>query len=59
MFDLLITGGTVIDGTNRPRFGANVGITGDPITGVGTPAAPSRRKTNTPRPSFLNRRSDA
>jgi N-acyl-D-amino-acid deacylase len=35
MFDLVISGGTIIDGTGRPRFKADVGITGERITAVG------------------------
>lgn len=34
-FDLVIRGGTVIDGTRRPRFDADVGIIGDRIVAVG------------------------
>lgn len=36
MFDLLIRQGTVIDGTRRPRFPADVGIKGDRIAAVGS-----------------------
>jgi N-acyl-D-amino-acid deacylase len=36
VFDLIIRGGTVIDGTGSPRTKADVGITGDRITAVGT-----------------------
>ena len=35
MFDLLLRGGTVIDGTGRPRVSADVGIRGDRIAAVG------------------------
>ncbi|MDA1163103.1 MAG: amidohydrolase family protein [Planctomycetota bacterium] len=35
MFDLMIRGGTVIDGTGSPRAMADVGITGDRIAAVG------------------------
>lgn len=35
MFDIRITGGTVLDGTGTPGFNADVGITGDTITAVG------------------------
>ncbi len=35
MFDLVLIGGDVIDGTNRPRFTADVGIQGDRITAIG------------------------
>ncbi len=34
-FDLLITGGTVIDGTKAPRFDADIGIRGDRIAAIG------------------------
>ena len=35
MFDTILRGGTVIDGTGRPAFPADVGITGGTITAVG------------------------
>src|SRR5437016_2498491 len=35
MFDVLITGGRVIDGTGLPAFLADVGIEGERITAVG------------------------
>jgi N-acyl-D-amino-acid deacylase len=35
MFDVIIKGGTVIDGTRAPRLKADVGIAGDRITAVG------------------------
>ena len=36
MFDLLIRNGTVIDGTGRPRFTADIGVVGDTIQEIGT-----------------------
>ena len=35
MFDTILRGGTVIDGTGRPAFPADVGITGGTIAAVG------------------------
>ncbi|MEQ9408241.1 MAG: D-aminoacylase [Fuerstiella sp.] len=35
MFDIIIRGGTVIDGTGRPRFTADLGIQGDRINAIG------------------------
>src|SRR5262249_53681081 len=35
-FDLLILGGTVIDGTGSARFAADVAIAGDRIVGIGS-----------------------
>lgn len=35
MFDLVITGGTLLDGTGAPRRRADIGITGDKIAAVG------------------------
>ena len=35
MFDLLITGGDVIDGRGGPRRRADVGIVGDRIAAIG------------------------
>jgi N-acyl-D-amino-acid deacylase len=45
VFDLLIRGATVIDGTGAPRSGADVGVAGGRITAIGTiPAgAPAAR----------------
>ena len=35
MFDILITGGQVIDGSGLPRFRADIGITGGKIAAIG------------------------
>jgi N-acyl-D-amino-acid deacylase len=45
VFDLVLRGGEVIDGTGRPRFRADVGITGDRITALGDLTAAEARET--------------
>src|SRR5579885_681389 len=40
--DLIIRGGTVIDGSGAPRFGADVAIAGGKIVAVGKVAGPAR-----------------
>ncbi|MDA1348251.1 MAG: D-aminoacylase [Chloroflexi bacterium] len=45
MFDILITNGTVVDGTGRPRFQADVGITGGKIDAVGSLGAAEAPRT--------------
>jgi N-acyl-D-aspartate/D-glutamate deacylase len=43
MHDIVIRGGTIIDGTGRPAFTGDVAIAGDRIVGVGDKAGPARR----------------
>ena len=43
MHDLIITGGTIVDGTGRPAFTGDVAITASRITGVGKDLGPARR----------------
>ncbi len=43
MFDLIIRGGTVIDGTGKKRFRADVGINGGRIAEVGTITADAKQ----------------
>lgn len=44
MFDILIQGGTVIDGSGAPRRRADVGVTGDAIAAVGDLAGHAARR---------------
>src|SRR6201990_1330785 len=46
MFDILIKGGTIIDGTGAPRYTADVGILGEYIGEVGTKLGPAKRTVN-------------
>ena len=43
MHDIVIRGGTIIDGTGRSAFTGDVAIAGDRIVGVGDKAGPARR----------------
>ena len=43
LFDLILKHGDVIDGTNRPRFRADVGIRGDRISAIGDLAGAETR----------------
>src|SRR5206468_11241758 len=42
-YDLIIRDGTVLDGSGRPRFAADVGIQGDRIVAMGTLGGDARR----------------
>lgn len=35
MYDIKITGGTIVDGSGRPRYKADIGIVGDQIAAIG------------------------
>ena len=43
MHDIVIRGGTIVDGTGRPAFVGDVAIDGDKIVSVGGKAGPARR----------------
>ena len=45
MFDTILRGGTVIDGTGHPAFPADVGITGGTIAAVGDLSAAAAGRT--------------
>ena len=44
MHDIVIRGGTIIDGTGKPRFTGDVGIAADQISEVGGKLGPARRE---------------
>jgi N-acyl-D-amino-acid deacylase len=44
MHDIVIRGGTIVDGTGKSRFTGDVGISGDQISEVGGKLAPGRRE---------------
>src|SRR5690349_15157961 len=44
MHDVVIGGGTIVDGTGRPAFTGDVAIDGDRIAQVGGKAGPARRE---------------
>jgi len=47
MFDLLFVDATVVDGTGRPRYQADLGVQGDTITDIGNlKGAPAERTIN-------------
>ncbi|MCA3379617.1 MAG: D-aminoacylase, partial [Roseomonas sp.] len=43
MHDIVIRGGTIVDGLGMPRYTGDVAIDGDRITQVGGKAGPARR----------------
>jgi N-acyl-D-aspartate/D-glutamate deacylase len=43
MHDVIITGGTIVDGTGQPSFTGDVAVTNGHITGVGRDLGPARR----------------
>jgi N-acyl-D-amino-acid deacylase len=45
LFDILFSGGTVIDGTGKPRRAADVAVAGDRIAAVGQVAGAAARQT--------------
>ncbi len=43
-YDLVIRGGTVVDGSGQPRYRADVGVVGDTIAGIGHLSGTGRRE---------------
>jgi N-acyl-D-aspartate/D-glutamate deacylase len=46
MHDIVIRGGTIVDGTGKPAFAGDLAIDGDRITQVGGTAGPGRREVD-------------
>ena len=46
MHELIIKGGTIVDGTGQPSFTGDVAVTNERITGVGKDLGPARRALN-------------
>jgi N-acyl-D-aspartate/D-glutamate deacylase len=46
MHDIVIRGGTILDGSGQPRFAGDVAIDGDTIASVGGKAGPGRREVD-------------
>ena len=46
MHDIVIRGGTIVDGTGKPAFTGDLAIDGDRITQVGGTAGPGRREVD-------------
>ncbi|MFI5038088.1 MAG: hypothetical protein ACHP93_06365, partial [Solirubrobacterales bacterium] len=44
-YDVLLVGGTVVDGTGAPRLRADVALTGDRIAAIGDLAGRTARRT--------------
>jgi hypothetical protein len=51
MHDIVIRGGSIVDGTGAPASQGDVAIDGDRIVQVGGKAGPGRRPGTAPRPS--------
>ena len=45
MFDVIIAGGTVVDGTGIPGFRSDIGITGDHIVAIGNLSQSEAKRT--------------
>ena len=48
-FDVVIKGGTVIDGLRTPRYKADVGIKDGRVAAIGGSTRPTARRSSTPR----------
>lgn len=52
-FDVLITGGRIVDGTGAPWFEGDVGIVGDRITAIGRLAGRTAARTIDARGTYV------